>query len=273
MAFFRTKIQNFFHLIKLMLMHSQEAECLQQAAALAYTSLLAIVPFFAVGFVIFAKFPYFQTTFLQLQKFIFSNFVPATGTVILTYLENLVTKAVGLSIISLVFLVVSSIAVLFLLNKIINDIWQTPTRHSWIWVIIIYFTVLVLLPLLFAVGFVITSALSNSIYISDYLDKLGFLKYIFPIIPFVISTFAFSILYYTIPNRHIPIMKAIYGGVAASVLFELAKHLFVYYLNISIYNSLYGAIAIIPTFLIWLYISWLVILWGAVISYVLTTHS
>jgi len=271
MAFLRTKIQSFFHLIKLMLKHSQDADCFQQAAALAYTSLLAIVPFLTVGFVIFAKFPYFQTFFLQFQKFIFSNFVPATGTFILAYLESLVAKTVSLSIISVVFLVVSSMAVLFLLNKIINDIWRTPTRHTWIWAIIIYFSVLILLPLLFGIGFVITTAITNNLYISQHLDQLGFLKYL-SLLPFLMSTFAFSLLYYTIPNRHIPITKALYSGIGAAILFELAKHLFVYYLNISIYNSLYGAIAIIPTFLIWLYISWLIILWGAVISYVITMH-
>nr|VFJ69041.1 MAG: tRNA-processing RNAse BN [Candidatus Kentron sp. FW] len=242
--------------------------CPVSAGMLSYTSLLSLVPLMALGFALFASFPVFDELEGKVKGFIFSNLVPATGEVVKEYLTTFVEKASGLTAPGIVFLLVTALLLISTIDRELNAIWKVYRRRNLLGSFIVYWAILTLGPLL--VGF--------SLVISSYLVSLSFEvthgladhETLFKLLSFLAVALAFTLLYAIVPYRHISLRDAIAGGVLAAALFELAKKLFTLYItHMGTYEAIYGALAAVPIFLIWVYISWLVILLGAEFTYCL----
>jgi membrane protein len=258
---------------KAVFQHFNKVGCNQRAAALAYTSLLSLVPLMTVGFAIFAAFPVFEKVSADIQNFIFNNFVVATGNVVQSYLISFVEKAGQLSVIGLLFLVITAIAMMFTMEQSLNAIWQVEKRRRWINALMLYWTILTLSPLLIGVSFAVSSYLASLVFVTSTVKLLG-LGRLLSLVPFLLSVIAFSLVYAAVPNAVVPLKNAIKAAVIAGILFECAKHIFtIYVMKFAGYELLYGTLATIPIFLLWVYLCWLITLLGAVISYVLTDHS
>jgi len=246
--------------------------CSYRAAALSFTSLLSLVPLLTVSFVMLAAFPEFKAVAQTIQNFIFNNFVATAGQTIQHYLASFVENAAQLSAISLCFLFVTAVSLLFLLEQTLNAIWQVRTPRRWLSAFFLYWTILTLSPILIGVSFVATSHLISTFPLMTKLaDNIGLTKPIIAFLPFSLSIIAFSLLYIAVPNRKVPLKAGLLGALVASILFEIAKFGFaVYLLYFPTYKFLYGAFAAIPIFLLWVYICWYITLIGAVVSFVLT---
>jgi membrane protein len=245
--------------------------CLRSAAALCYTTLLSLVPLTAVVFSIFAAFPVFETIAADIQAFVFNNFIPTSGEVIQQYIEQFASKASKLTAIGIAFLVLSALLMMNTIEGAINDIWYITTPRKPIPKFMMYWAVLTLGPILIGASLAITSYLtslplfSEAAFIADLKTKL------LGLLPFLATMLACTLLYAAVPNTHVPLRNAIIGAVIAAALFELAKKGFALYITaFPTYEVVYGALATIPVFLVWVYLSWMVVLLGAEISYCLT---
>ena len=230
------------------------------AGSLAFTTLLAVVPFAVVVFSSLTSFPFFEDSFDKINTFIFDNFVPASGEVIQTYLLLFIQQTSALTPFGIVFLFITALMLMFTVDNEINRIWQIGAKRSVVTSAVVYFLILTVGPMLVSVSLILTSYLSSLPFLGGAEVELRLLT----VLPFLLSAVAFATLYYLVPNTGIPVIHAIVGGIVAALLFELAKHLFKWYVTrFSMYEIVYGALSAVPIFLIWIYICWVIVLFGA----------
>ncbi|HHJ81278.1 MAG TPA: virulence factor BrkB family protein, partial [Candidatus Tenderia electrophaga] len=263
-----SKAKQLFDFVRALGQAFYDDRCLRSSAALTYTTLLSLVPLSTVIFSVFAAFPMFDSVANQIQGFIFENFVPTSGNAIQHYLEEFSSKASQLTAIGAAFLIISALLLMNTIEGAMNDIWHIKSSRKAIPKFIVYWAMLTLGPILVGASIAFTSYLSSLPLISDLTAKLLFL------LPFFASTLACTLLYAVVPNTYVPIRHAFTGAVVAAILFEIAKKTFALYITaFPTYEMIYGALATIPIFLIWLYISWMVVMLGAEISYCLYHRS
>jgi membrane protein len=239
-----------------------------QASALSFSTLLALVPLLSVALSVVALFPIF-TRFVNLARnYILANFIPASSSTIEFYLENFTQQATHLPTLGVVFLFIVTGVLIVTIEHTFNQIWQAPDSKKKYALWLLYYIVLLLSPLLIGLSVFVSYYVFSLHWLSGTIGALGIGKPLFSCLPVVINTFIFSTLYIVIPRNRVKWRDGISGGFIAAILFELSKFLFAFYLKkFSTYELIYGALAIIPIFLMWLYISWLIILYGAFVTH------
>lgn len=259
----RAKLLDVLGFLRFVLRRWGEDRCPQIAGSLAFTTLLAIVPVFAIVVALLSSAPFFEQLLVQIKIFLLINLVPEiAGRIITVYMEEFARNAVRLTWLGVTVLFVSSVVTMMLVERQIHAIWRDPpSRPLWV-TLVTYATLLVIGPLLIAVSVSLTTYLmSLSVAVDASKETHDFML---QAVPTLVSTIAFMLLYKLVPHTRVLWRHAIAGGVVASLLFEGAKELFaVYVRNVPGYNVLYGAFVSIPFFLIWIYVSWLVVLFGA----------
>ncbi|KTD31932.1 virulence factor BrkB family protein [Legionella israelensis] len=249
--------------------HFFEDDCTYRASALAFTSLLAIVPLMSVSLSILASFPVFQDLSDPIQDFIFQNFVPATGKVIQEYLQLFTAQVSRLSIVGVAFLFVTAILLMVTIERAMNKIWRVTTPRHGVTAFLLYWAILSLAPVLLGLSLAATSYVVSIPIVKDQQAP----SILINSIPFFLSLFAFTFLYVIVPNCKVKIIHGFCGALVAAVLFETAKLGFAYYLTqYNTYQLLYGAFASVPIFFVWVYWVWIITLLGAEISYALSVH-
>lgn len=267
-------VRNTLQFISYLTSRFSEDACLTTAAALSFTTILSLVPLMAVMLAVLSAFPAFHNLIERTQDFIFQNFVPASGEVIQNYIQQFVDQASDLPGLGIVFLILTALFLMNTIDAALNNIWRVQRNRRLISKFLIYWSVLTLGPVLLAVSIAITSYLiSLPLFVESI--TIGSMKpTLLTLMPFMATTLALTMLYIIVPNLNVPVYMGITGGVLAAVLFEVAKKGFtVYVTSVPTYATLYGALAIIPIFLIWIYVSWIIVLLGAEISSCLATFS
>lgn len=249
------------------------ANCIQSSAALAYTTLLSLVPLMVVSFAVFTAFPVFESASSEIQDFVFNNFVPSSGEIVQEHLQSFSSKARQLTGTGIIFLMITSVMMMSTIEKALNSIWQINQRRNFLSKFIVYWAVLTLGPLLIGIGMAITSyVVSIPLFAEPAVllsKKLGLLK----TIPFFMEAMAFTLLYLLVPVTQVRFSHAVAGGLVAALLFELAKFGFTLYItHFPTYQTIYGALASIPIFLVWVYFSWIIALLGAQFTYSLAAY-
>lgn len=254
----------FLYLVK----HFIDTDCSYKAAALTYTSLLSLVPLIAVSFALLAAFPAFSSFGDDVQQFIISNFVTSSSQAIQGYLREFVKHASQLSAVSFTFLLVTAVLMMFTIEHSFNDIWKVKRRRPIGSALLLYWCVLTLSPIILGVGLVVSTFLTRLTFVNNALDNFGLNDFVLPLIAFILSSSLFTILYLIVPNCVVKLKHAVLGGLIAGILFELSKQGFSIYLYfVPTYQLLYGALAAIPIFFLWVYLSWIIILFGAVVAH------
>jgi membrane protein len=249
--------------------HFQEDRCFEEAASLGYTSLLAMVPLFAVAFGIIAAFPVFNEWSANLQAFIFDNFMPATGEQIVPYLDTFLESISSLTLPGTIMLIVTALMLMVRIEVAFNRIWRVDRNRGIVNRVVMYWAVLALGPILIAA----TVALSATKVLGVLGMEGGIPPGLHRIGIFVLTWLVFSLFFLLVPNRSVRIKHALIGAFLSTVLFSIAKAGFVAYVSNANYKVIYGALATIPLFLFWLYIVWTVVLFGASLAASLTTFS
>ncbi|WP_395374654.1 YihY family inner membrane protein [Marinicella sp. W31] len=238
-----------------------EDETSLAASSLAYTSLLSMVPLMSVLVTVFSAFPLFDTISQQVQDFIFNNFVPSTGNVVQEYISGFVAKARGLTISMSLAVFFTSILMMHTMEKALNRIFDTKPSGNLIQKITMYWAVLTMGPLLVVGGIALTSV------ILDYSAFAGMKSLVLKTLPVLASMTGFFVIYLIVPNRKVKWRSALAGAITAAIFFEFAKRGFAWYVaTIPSYQKVYGALATIPLFLLWLYVSWNIILLGGTLA-------
>lgn len=236
--------------------------CFETAGALSYTSLFALVPLSMVVFGILSAFPVFDEWSGQLTNFVFSNFVPSSAQVVESQLRAFAESARELTATGVIALLVSLLLTMWSIESTFNRVWRVPTPRSGLLRFLIYWTLLTLGTLGAVASLAVTSYLFSLPVWSGQSTTWGtrMLGYL----PNLVELLVFTLAYWLIPHRSVPLRYALAGGLFATILFELAKRGFAaYLLGVPTYEKLYGQIAVIPIFMLWLYLSWVVVLLGA----------
>ncbi len=241
-----------------------------KAASLAYSTLLSLVPLTALSFGILAAFLLNgdASSIKQLssiKEFIYRLFVPSTAFLneVLPHIEKWSANIVQLNYLALAALIATSLLLLNSIEYTLNQVWQVYEARRITDRLMIFCAIIVLIPV-FAVSGYYTSTKVEPLF-ADF----GLLSGVYhDTLPFLVDSIAFIALYYLVPKAPVRFIAAIFGGITASLLFGLAKHWFAFYIaRFSTYNGVYEQVALIPIFLIWLYVSWSIVLFGAEISY------
>ena len=245
---------------------------LSVASELSYTTLLSIVPLMAVVFGLMAAFPGFVDVRERIQSFIFENFVPAAGEVIEEYLMTFTGNASKITGVGVVFLILTALMMMATIDRSFNAIWQVREKRSPLGSFTVYWAVLTLVPLLLGASMVVTSEVQPSAWLSNAAATFERETRNLDIMPFLATTLAFFLLYVVVPNRRVPLLHAIAGGFFAALLFLGAKIGFTLYVSsFHTLANIYGTLATIPIFLIWIFVSWVVALLGAEFTRSLST--
>ena len=254
--------------------HFREDRCFEAAAALSYTSLLALVPLMAVTLGVISAFPVFDQWASSMQDFIFENFVPAAGDMVQRYLQQFVGNTAGLTGAGTVFLIVTALLLMSTIEKSFNRIWRVQTPRRLVSRLIMYWAALTLGPLLMGASLALTSYLAALPLFSVAWVPGVSQGVVLTLAPFVVSLAAFTLVFTIVPNRRVAFRHALAGALVSALLFELTKRGFVWYVTtFPTYEKLYGALATVPLFLVWIYASWVVILLGGSVAAALTTFS
>jgi len=244
-------------------------EAPQNAAALTYTSLLSLVPLMTVTLAVFSAFPVADRMYLLIQDFVFQNFVPTSSELLQQYLSEFSAKASRLTGAGVGFLLLTALMMMGTIDRALNAIWEVKTRRSLSRKFLIYWAVLSLGPVLIGASLLVTSYIISLPILSDAASS-GVGRSLLGLTPVAASAIAFTMMYLVIPNRRVRAAHALIGGVFAAVLFEGAKRAFGFYITqFPTYEAIYGALASIPIFLVWLYLSWVVVLLGAEVTHCL----
>lgn len=246
-----------------------EERCFQIASSLTFTALLAIVPIITVALTMISAFPVFRELVQHVQRFLVSNMLPESAASIAVYTETFADNTARLTAIGILFLFVTAMIVLQTINRAFNQIWRVPRPRTTVQRIFIYWALLTVGPVLIGASLSLTSWLvSQSLGLVKDLPLAG--EALLKLVPILLTGGAFALLYITLPNRRVLVRDALSGGFIAALAFEGMKHAFALYItHFPTHRVVYGAFASVPIFLMWIYLSWLVVLFGAVAAAVM----
>lgn len=264
------KSQQFF----LFLFHTLKAYKITYAAAmLTFTTLLSLVPLLSVSFSIVGSLNGFEQVEGQIKEFIFTNLIPSSAHVMQQNLHDLINQAGKLSFMGSIILVITAVITLSTVERAFNEIWGVKKARSGISAFMLYWAVLTLAPLCLGASLGFSSYLISLSVVSDATATIGGKGLVLAITSFLLQVIAFTLLYVAVPNCKVSYRLGLIGGVIVATAFELSKKLFAVYIsNFTSYELLYGALASIPIILIWIYVTWLIILFGAEIVYALANY-
>ena len=247
--------------------------CQEGAAALTYMTLFAVVPLMTMMYNMFSIIPAFQGFGAQVEQLIFENLVPSSGVEVQAYLGNFSPQASQLSAIGGFILIVTSYLMLSNIEKIFNRIWQTVGGRQGLSSFLLYWGVLSFGPLLIGLGLLMHTYLLSFQLLVDELDKLGLTALLLQYLPWLMTWGGFTLLFVAMPNCRVVFRYALFGGLVTTLLFQAAKGLFALFVVNSSYHTIYGAFAIVPMFLLWIYLCWVIVLGGAELIRGLETFS
>lgn len=233
------------------------------AGSLTFTTVLSIVPLLTVALALFTAFPLFDQFRLNLQQYFIQSLMPdAISKAVIGYLNQFASKAARISTIGAVFLVVTSLALMLTIDRAFNTIWRVQEPRGFMRRLVSYWAAITIGPLLIGGSITMTSLLLREAGTTGWLGDV-----VFSVAPVLLSAAAFALLYRTMPSKPVRWADAIAGGVVAGIAFEIAKRLFgLFIAKFPTYTAVYGAFAAFPIFLLWVYLCWLITLFGAAIA-------
>jgi membrane protein len=239
----------------------------QVAGSLTFTTTLALVPLLTIVLAIFTTFPLFYSFRASLESYFVQTLMPrGIANTIIGNLTQFASKATRLSAVGAVALLLTSTAMMAMIERAFNQIWGVRRRRPFVQRLLVFWALLTLGPVMFGLSLTVTSQLFMATSeVVRTVPLLGALFY--TAVSVTLSAGAYTLLYVTVPNRHVEWGDAIWGGLVAAIAFEIAKRGFgIFIRQFPTYAIIYGALAALPLFLLWLYLSWMIALAGAIIT-------
>lgn len=237
------------------------------ASSLTFTTLIALVPMVTVMLAVFSAFPMFGKFQAALQTYFFQSLVPdQIARPVLTALTQFASKSRSLGSVGLAILVFTALALMLTIDRTLNGIWRVRRPRPIARRIFIYWAAATLGPLLLGISLSLTSyALSASRGLVSAMP--GEVGIVLNVLEFGLLALGVAALFRHVPNTHVRWRHALAGGVFVALGFQLAKEALGWYLaSIPSYSAVYGAFATVPILLVWIYVSWVIVLLGAVVA-------
>lgn len=244
-----------------------EAQLNQVAASLAYTTILAIVPMLSLASMLISQLPQFINLREAIEHWLTATLIPGfLSKTVSSYLIQFSSHSKGLTLFGALGLMISAYLTLMTIEKSFNQVWRVQVKRPFFKRIMVYSLVTTLGPVFLGVSIY----LSTIIISATQHIQLGYeqhIRLVDIVLPFLLTCLPFMLLYRFGPSVHVNYKDALIGGVIAAGLFELTKYGFTIFISFApVYKTLYGAFAIGPLFLLWIYLTWWVTLAGAVLT-------
>ncbi|WP_416548309.1 YihY family inner membrane protein [Limnohabitans sp. DCL3] len=237
------------------------------ASSLTFTTVLALVPLFAVGLAVFAAFPVFGKFQDTIQRWLIESLVPESiARQVLSYLTQFSRKASRLGTVGLVAVLMSAVFLMVTIERTLGQIWGLRRQRPLAQRVLLYWSSITLGPLFLGASLAITSYVLTAS--RDVVDVLpGSVRWLLDSFEFLLLTACVSGLYFYVPYTRVRWRHAITAGFFVAGALELAKKLMaLYLLEVPTYSLIYGAFAALPILLVWIYVTWLLVLLGAVLA-------
>ncbi len=244
-----------------------DQRCSQTAAALSFATLLGLAPMIAIAAAIISHLPMADSLVPLVQKFLLSYFLPEkAGGLVVRYTGQFALKASRLTWLGGLGLLLTALVQMATIERSFNLIWGVREGRPFVRRISIHLLGLVFGPVLFGVGIALaTYLLTASIGLVDQWQ--GATATVFRVLSFALTAGLLFLLYWKLPNRRSGQGPALAGGVCAAVVFAFMQWAFAYFISgVPTYRVMYGAFAAMPIFMMWLYLSWSVVLLGAAVT-------
>ena len=240
------------------------------AAALTFVSLFAFVPLLTVTLSIASALPAAGDIEAKLSDFLLQFLLPESSTQVVQYLSTFIDQARSLTVFGVGILLVTAVLMLRNIEKALNDIWRNRANRRPLQSFLLYWAVLSLGPAAIGLGLGVRAYLFAATNDWGGIQLFGLGSILVGLLPFVISTIGLTALYAVVPNCQVPFRHALIGGVFAATTFTVARMVFTAVMAESSYALVYGAFAAVPLFLLWIYVTWIIVLAGAVLAHSLS---
>src|SRR5215813_7343196 len=245
--------------------------CFAASGALSYTMLISLVPLAVIAFGSLSAFPIFAQVHDELVALAFRSLVPSIGEQAAWWFRAFADSAAQTTAIGIAGISATGILLLVTVEDQLNLIWRVTSPRPWVQRVLAYWTLITLGPLLIGIS------LSLSTYFEIAASRVGlgeeavawfassWMHSLARAVPALLEFVALTMLYCVIPNCAVRWRDGALGALIATIAIEILKIGFSIYIGASsFYQTVYGALAIIPIFLLWMYISWMAVLLGAV---------
>ena len=238
----------------------------QTAGALTFTTTIALVPLITVTLAVVTAFPIFDQFQNVLQRWLIESLIPdSISRQVLGYLTQFTNKASRLGSLSFAALFFSALALVFTIDRSLNAIWRVYKPRAWGERLLLYWSALTLGPMLVTASLVTMASVIS--WSGGSLRSQGpGMKWALDVLEFALLWGGISALYRFVPNTHVPWRQVLGGSLATTIVLEVARSLLTWYLgNMPTFSLVYGAFATVPILLVWIYITWVIVLLGAVL--------
>jgi len=247
--------------------------CFLRASALTYTTLLALVPVLALAFSLVKGFGLAKDTVTNLLTSDFARSIFANQAEVTKYVTQFIDRinVRALGVIGLVILLWTVIKALGTIERTFNDIWGVKTHRSFFRKFADYMSVLLVCPLLVLAAMTATASFASSAGVAWLRNEAGMgwaVEALLATAPYVVVWVAFAFMYVFMPNTRVTFRAALAGGIVAGTLWQLALWGYTHFqVGVTKYGAIYTGFAALPLFLVWLYLSWVIVLFGAEVSF------
>lgn len=243
---------------------AQNDTVLRVASSLSYTSLIALVPVLAIALAIFSAFPVFGDVREQVKDLIIQNLMPDAGQDISFYFDQFISAAGKLTTIGVVGLALTAVLLLSTIENSFNFIFKVTQPRRFTTKITLYWTVITLGPLLLGTAFSLKGYVAFSDAVATF-PQIGVI--LGGVLPFMLTWLLLTCVYVFVPNKKVNFLHALSGGFVAMCLFWVLRTGFaIFMVKNNTYKTLYGAVAAVPLTLVWMYLSWAAVIFGAVVT-------
>ncbi|MDD2652136.1 MAG: YihY family inner membrane protein [Sulfurimonas sp.] len=228
------------------------------AASLSFYTIFTLVPLLLITLTLFTSLPNFAQYYEKLRDFIFSNIMPVNSEAVMEHINGFLQNSVEMSTVSFAAVIVSSLLFFQNFEYIANKIFHAKVRGVWESVTT-FWTLLTLTPIGLGVSFYITGYVANLMASSQYTAEINILPYV----PYLILWALFFLVFQIAPNVKVNAKASFISSFAASVVFSIAKNLFIYYVFYNkAYETMYGSFSILMFLFLWIYASWIIFIYG-----------
>lgn len=261
-----------FQFLLFLVRHYFEDNCQQKAASLTYTTMLSIVPIITVVLVILSSVPALESVREEFQAMLYNNLLPQSSVQVSQYINDFAEKSSNLTAIGVLVLFVTTIMTLLTIESAFNQIWRVDDKSGGLSSVIRYWTIVTLGPLLLGTALIVSGTVQSLSFLNQNIAGYGIDWAIWvQLASFIVTMAGFVGMYWFIPKAHVPFKNSLIAGIIIAILFETLKQVFGTVMsNFTSYEAIYGAFAALPIFLLWIHLSWNLILLGVEISYTLT---
>ncbi|WP_231934271.1 YhjD/YihY/BrkB family envelope integrity protein [Geobacter sp. DSM 9736] len=259
----KRKAVKYLQILAMVIRNFWDDQCLLRASALSFTSILSLVPFFALTFAVLKGLGVHN----KVEPLILAQVTGGYDEIldkVVTYINN--TNMTSLGAIGLVTLIITVVSLLSSIEEAFNVIWGVRETRSLYRRFADYLSVVVSAPLLLLAATSITTTLKSQELVqwllsTSYIGEV--LLFGFQLIPYVSVWVALIFVYTFIPNTNVRLKSAIIGGILAGTLWQGMQWAYItFQFGVAKYNAIYGTLALVPIFMFWIYTSWLIVLFG-----------